>query len=84
MLITIDSAGRLVVPKVIRKEARLEPGIPLEITFRDGRIEIEPSPRKVNLVKQGSVKVAVPMEESEQLTVETIQEIQYTLRTGSR
>ena len=44
MKTSIDSAGRLVLPKAIRDEANLQPGDPLEVTFRDGRIEIEPAP----------------------------------------
>jgi AbrB family looped-hinge helix DNA binding protein len=43
----MDSAGRLVLPKSIREEADLRPGEPLEVTFRNGRIEIEPAPRQV-------------------------------------
>ena len=42
MKATIDAAGRLVIPKRIRREAGLESGAELEIRFEDGRIEIEP------------------------------------------
>ena len=52
MKTTIDSAGRLVVPKAIRQEAKLKPGVALEIAFRDGRIEIEPTPRNVQIVRK--------------------------------
>ncbi len=40
MTITMDSAGRLVIPKEIRREAGIEPGMPLEIRCDDGIIEI--------------------------------------------
>lgn len=43
MKTTIDRAGRVVIPKAVRDEARLEAGSELEIVFRDGRIEIEPA-----------------------------------------
>jgi AbrB family looped-hinge helix DNA binding protein len=59
MNITIDSAGRLVVPKSIRDEAELQPNMPLTIRCRDGRIEIEPAALPVTRVKKGRVAVAV-------------------------
>ena len=40
MITTMDSAGRLVIPSDIRREAALEPGMPLEVRTRDGVIEI--------------------------------------------
>jgi AbrB family looped-hinge helix DNA binding protein len=49
MRTTIDSAGRLVVPKEVRQQAQLEPGMPLEIRYREGCIEIEPAPLEVDL-----------------------------------
>jgi AbrB family looped-hinge helix DNA binding protein len=36
---SIDSAGRIVVPKIIRQQAGLEPGMPLTVSLREGRIE---------------------------------------------
>lgn len=60
MKTTMDGAGRLVLPKAIRREARIEPGAELEIRVRDGRIEIEPAPLEVRLVKRGRLTVAVP------------------------
>jgi AbrB family looped-hinge helix DNA binding protein len=60
MKTTIDHAGRLVVPKRIREEAGILPGSELTIRVADGRIEIEPAPLDVRLVKKGSLTVAVP------------------------
>ncbi len=59
MRTTIDAAGRLVIPKVLREEAGLEPGVPLEVRIADGRIEIEPAPEPVKLVRKGRLVVAV-------------------------
>ena len=70
---TIDAAGRLVLPKEIRDEAQLEPGMPLSISYHDGRIEIEPAPREVRLVRKGRVLVAVPVEKGPVLTAKTVQ-----------
>lgn len=61
MTITMDRAGRLVIPSEIRREAGLEPGMPLEVRFQDGRIEIEPKPMQVRLERRGHLFVAVPL-----------------------
>ena len=60
MITTIDAAGRLVIPGPVRREAALEPGVPLEVRWRDGIIEIEPQPLPVALEKQGRLLVARP------------------------
>ena len=52
MRTTIDKAGRLVIPKEIRDEAGLGPGVELDIDYRDGQVLIEPV-SKVELVKRG-------------------------------
>jgi len=41
MRITIDGAGRIVVPKALRDPLGLNAGQALEIGVRDGRLEIE-------------------------------------------
>lgn len=61
---TIDAAGRMVLPKVVRDEAGILPGMPLRITVEQGRIEIEPLPREVRVLQKGPLRVAVPVEES--------------------
>jgi AbrB family looped-hinge helix DNA binding protein len=73
---SMDSAGRLVIPKEIREKAQLEPGAPLEITVRDGHVEIEPTPREVRLVRKGRFTVIVPVEEDDgpPLTTKTVNE----------
>src|ERR671937_5659 len=40
---TIDAAGRVVVPKVMRERLGLTGGRAIEIRERDGRLEIEPA-----------------------------------------
>lgn len=73
MTSTIDSAGRIVIPRDVREAAGLEPGVPLEIRVHDGRVEIEPMPRAVRVVRRGRLSVAVPVEESgERLTNEQV------------
>lgn len=57
MRTTIDSAGRVVIPKALRDAAGLAAGAELEIEIRDGRIEIEPAatPMRVVARKGGAV-----------------------------
>ncbi len=73
MKTAIDSAGRLVIPKKIRQEANLKAGAPLEIEWRGGRIEIEPLPLPVRLVRKGPLLVAVPVKPAGRLTSETVE-----------
>lgn len=58
MSTAIDSAGRLVIPKAVRDAAGILPGTPLEVRFRDGRIEIEPAPIDVSVETVAGVAVA--------------------------
>ena len=74
MITTMDSAGRLVIPKEIRREARLVPGVPLDVRWRDGRIEIEPAPASVHLRRRGRLLVAVPKKKLPLLAPETVEQ----------
>lgn len=74
MRTTIDSAGRLVVPKELRQQAQLKPGMPLEIRFQEGRIEVEPAPLEITLKRRGRLVVAVPRENVAPLTTGTVEE----------
>jgi AbrB family looped-hinge helix DNA binding protein len=58
MITTMDRAGRLVIPSEIRREADLQPGVPLDVRWRDGVIEIEPPPLAVRLERKGRLLVA--------------------------
>lgn len=60
MLTTMDTAGRLVIPSEIRREAALEPGVPLDVRWHDGVIEIEPQPLAVTIQRKGRLVVASP------------------------
>jgi AbrB family looped-hinge helix DNA binding protein len=82
MQVTMDSTGRLIVPESIRQEAGILPGVPLEIQVRDGRIEIEPPPRDVRLVRKGRLMVAVPAAPSPSLTAEVVEGVLDDLRRG--
>ena len=60
MRITIDRAGRVVLPKALRDAVGITAGATLEATVRDGRIELEVPPAEVRIERRGDVLVAVP------------------------
>ena len=74
MKVTIDTAGRIVVPKPLRQALGLKPGQPLEIRAGDGRLEIEIAPTSMQLRKRGKGVVAVPHAELPPLTAEQVRE----------
>ena len=71
---TIDSAGRIVVPKSLREALGLKPGQPLEIRAGDGRLEIEIAATPVKLKKRGKGLVAVPDANLPPLTADLVRE----------
>lgn len=74
MKTTMDGSGRLVIPKQIRREARLVPGVLLKVRWCDGRIEIEPAPAQVRLQRRGRLLVAVPRKKMSKLMPETVEQ----------
>ena len=80
MKTTIDVAGRLVIPKEIRQEAGLKPGMLLDVRWRAGRIELEPAPLPVKLVQKGRLVVAVPEKDAGVLKADTVERTRKTLR----
>jgi len=71
---TIDSAGRIVIPKELRRKAGLRPGMALELCYKDGRIEIEPAYLPARIEQRGRFWVLVPEIEVEPLTAEMVEE----------
>lgn len=80
MRTTIDTAGRLVIPKEIRREAGLRPGTPLDVRWKEGCIEITPAPLPVKLVRRGRLLVAVPEKEIGPLTTDAVERTRKALR----
>jgi len=74
MVTTIDSAGRLVIPKAIRDAVGLVPGQRLRIEARDGRVEIAPEPVEMRLVRRGKGLVAEAEAEMPPLTADLVRE----------
>ena len=71
---SIDSAGRIVIPKALRQALDLRPGQPLEIRAADGRLEIEAAATPLKLLKRGKGVVAVPTTTLPKLTAEQVRE----------
>jgi AbrB family looped-hinge helix DNA binding protein len=71
---TIDAAGRIVVPKVLRERLGLVGGRVVDIRERDGRLEIEPAPTPMALVGRRGGRVAVPAKKLPPLTDELVRE----------
>jgi AbrB family looped-hinge helix DNA binding protein len=74
MRTTIDTAGRIVVPKPLREELGLRAGQEVEVRTRDGLIEIEPVAAPLRLVERDGMLVAEPEEPLPPLTTEQVRE----------
>ena len=71
---SVDAAGRVVIPKDLRERLGIRRGRPLEIRERDGRIEIEPAPTAMKLVRRSAGVVAVPDVKLPPLTDELVRD----------
>jgi AbrB family looped-hinge helix DNA binding protein len=80
MKATIDHAGRLVIPKDIRRESGIKPGMPLEVRWEKGAIAITPSPLPVKLERKERLLVAVPTKNPPRLSMGTVERTRKTLR----
>lgn len=72
---TIDSAGRIVVPKALREAMRLTAGQTIEIGYVDGRLEITVPPTPVHLVDSGSGMHALADRPMPTLSTEMVREV---------
>jgi AbrB family looped-hinge helix DNA binding protein len=75
MKTTIDRAGRIVVPKALRDELSLVGGETVELTVRDGRLEIEPLSAAMRLEGRGPDVAAVPDEDLPPLTAGEVRSV---------
>lgn len=80
MNVSIDRAGRIVVPKSIRNSLGLAEGADLEIFIEDGRLVIEvPNPPK-RLEKRGDSLVIVADEPIGEMTTAQVRDILESVR----
>ena len=77
---TIDPGGRIVIPKPLRQRLGLGPGTTVEITERDGILEIEPANLEVDLVEGPHGVVAVTDRALPPLDAQTVRETLENLR----
>jgi AbrB family looped-hinge helix DNA binding protein len=78
---TIDSAGRLVLPKAVRDAAGILPGMTLRVKVQEeGKVEIEPVTREIRIVQKGPLRIAVPVEEGPPLTGATVEQVRREIR----
>ncbi len=55
--LTVDAAGRLVLPKSVRQQFHLTPGSSLELNVQPDAIVLKPEGIKAPLVQEGSLLV---------------------------
>lgn len=72
MSVTIDSAGRLVVPKSVRDAMGLRPGMPVDVAFVDGHIEIEYAPLHADVDTSAALPRLAPREAVDPLDDDTV------------
>jgi AbrB family looped-hinge helix DNA binding protein len=60
MEVSIDRAGRIVVPKSLRDALHLKTGTRLEIRQEDGQLVLAPRPVPMRLVRKGKGLVVEP------------------------
>lgn len=60
MYITIDKAGRVVIPVGLRRKAGLQPGTPLSATYEDGAIRIQRDVPGPEVTTHGKRRIARP------------------------
>jgi len=72
MRITMDSVGRLVVPKALRRELGITGPTELEIVARDGVLELSVADVPARIERQAGVPVIVTDAPMAPLTVEDV------------
>ena len=81
MKTTIDNAGRIVIPREIRREAGIQDAMAVEVRCQDGRIEIEPAPIRVKLTRRGRLLVAEPQQTTPKLSNKTVERTLAAIRS---
>ena len=57
LLVPMDQAGRIVLPKVVRQELALEPGDALEVSIHGASVTLTPNKETVGFVRKGQALV---------------------------
>jgi len=72
MKTSIDHAGRLLIPKEIRRKSGIKPGMPLEVRWEKGAIAITPAPLPVKLRRRDRLLVAIRRKNGPSLSTKTV------------
>ena len=80
MKTTIDHAGRLVIPKDIRRLSGIKPGMPLEVRWEKSAITVTPAALEVKLERKGRLLVAVPTKDTTRLSANMAERTRKSLR----
>lgn len=80
MRTTIDSAGRIVVPKRLRDALGFGPGQELDVSVRDGRLEVEVPATEMRLEESEGGVVAVADREMPSLSAERVRDTLENIR----
>ncbi len=83
MQITMDSAGRVLIPKTLREEAHLQAGSKLEVSLRGGAIVLEPAPLEVDFHEENGLLVAWPTADPGSLRAEVADRTLDSVRSRS-
>ena len=75
MKAVVDQDGRVVIPRAVVEAAGLAPGRELEISVRDGTIELEPASVRRQLVTKGRFTVIQALEPVPLVTVEMVNDV---------
>ena len=68
------------IPKDIRRESGIKPGMPLDVRWENGAIAIIPAPLPVKLERRGRLLVAVPTKDTPRLSADTVERTRKKLR----
>ncbi len=75
MRTTIDSAGRIVVPKSVRDAMGLTAGRQIDVHYTDGKIEIEVAPAEVEIeMSESGIPRIVYQDDVPELTDEMVRD----------
>ena len=57
LVVSIDPAGRIVLPKEVRRELAIQPGDSLKLTVQGAAVTLIPTNQKARLVRKGKALV---------------------------
>jgi AbrB family looped-hinge helix DNA binding protein len=72
---TIDTAGRIVIPKSLRDEIGLSGGESLNVTLNAGHLEIEVEPVEMKLIRKKNGLIAKPKSNLPTLSAQAVRDV---------